>query len=623
MKGQKMIETLARKRTQLGALAVLAGLVVALFAATISSQAAPSINSSSDSDFIIAEGGSITVGIADGTVGEWTFQPIFGFVLANPDDSLYDGGAAKYTHQSGAPIGDFTIRATHDTLSALTKTLTVGEAGDNLASANVILGYTNAAGDARALPTADGAKRETDTAPAGGTIFIEVEALNSLGEKSNVGADPNDLEVSIFAVRGSVGAGDTAGATSSATGTSVTFGDNTVEFAVSRADAGTVDVFAVVEIGTATVQTDMLTLSFSGGPDTISAGDASGGLLAPATDGAANTGVISFEITSVDKAGATNSASDTAGDLVLDAGDITAGFKIENADGDDVTGKFSVDRSAKKEADVVESTTAGETAIDESKISDNAIAVVITPGDAPGVPGGTYTATVTLDEGSKNSVEVTFNVTGPLDSLTAEADPVTVVEDGEFTVTATLLDANGLPVADGKKDVAADTSATPPVVAVDNSADDVTFEVIGGDLNVFGQDSDPGSRGQTVTKEVEAGEASATFYITGDSGKAIVLVRAGTKTARVTVATDDAAEEEAPAEVSLDCLSSLSGFSTYTCGVDSSASELFGLVSGRGATAIHLWNGSSWVRYSVVDGAAVPGSSDFAVTENDILYISN
>ena len=76
-------------------------------------------------------------------------------------------------------------------------------------------------------------------------------------------------------------------------------------------------------------------------------------------------------------------------------------------------------------------------------------------------------------------------------------------------------------------------------------------------------------------------------------------------------------------EASVACLSNLSGFSTWSCGVESSASEIFGLVSGRGATAIHLWNGSAWVRYSVVDDAMVPGSSDFMVTKSDILYISN
>ena len=100
--------------------------------------------------------------------------------------------------------------------------------------------------------------------------------------------------------------------------------------------------------------------------------------------------------------------------------------------------------------------------------------------------------------------------------------------------------------------------------------------------------------------------------ISGD-GLAVVTVVVGGDA-------DDAMAEE---EASVSCLSSLSGFSTWSCGVETSASEIFGLVSGRGATAVHLWNGSAWVRYSVVDGTEVPGSSDFMVAENDILYISN
>ena len=73
---------------------------------------------------------------------------------------------------------------------------------------------------------------------------------------------------------------------------------------------------------------------------------------------------------------------------------------------------------------------------------------------------------------------------------------------------------------------------------------------------------------------------------------------------------------------SLDCLSELSGFAVWTCG-GSTASALFELVSARGATAVHLWNGSVWIRYSMVDGAMVPGSRDFTVGESDIIYISN
>ena len=598
-------------------MAVFAALAVALFAVTASAQTGPKITSANDSDFIIGDGGSITVTVTDADSAAYTFQPIFGFVLTGAANN----GPATYTHQAGAPMGDFTIRATSPGLATLEKALMVGDPGTNLATVHVNLDTTNAAGAARAEPTAEGAKAETDTAMAGGRIFINVEVKNSLGNASNVGDDPADLDVIVFAVGGTVAQGDANTSTTSASGNSAD--SNKIDFVVSKEDAGMVEVFATATIGSSSVRsTESLILSFSGGPDVISSGDASGGLLAPATEGAANMGVISFEVTSVDAAGTANSASDTADDLVLDAGDIAAGFKITNEEGDDVTAKFAVDRSAKKDNDVVESATPGDTAIDESKISDNAIAVVITPGNAPGVPGGSYTATVTLDEGSKNSVEVDFNVVGPLDSLTAAADTEVVVEDGQFTVTATLQDANGLPVADGKADVAANPNASPAVAAEDNSGDDVIFSVIGGDLNVWGQDST--EKGQVVTKEVKGGTAAATFYVTGASGKSIVLVRSGDKTARVTVAIEGEPEEAMPEEeASVACLSNLAGFATWACGVESSASEIFGLVSGRGATALHLWNGSAWVRYSVVDGTMVPGSSDFMVAENDILYISN
>ena len=55
----------------------------------------------------------------------------------------------------------------------------------------------------------------------------------------------------------------------------------------------------------------------------------------------------------------------------------------------------------------------------------------------------------------------------------------------------------------------------------------------------------------------------------------------------------------------------------------STASELFDLVAGHGATALHLWNGSALVRHSVVDGNEIPGSTDFMIDEDDILCISN
>ena len=612
-----MIGTLARKRTNWAALAVLAALVAALFAVTISSQSAThKIVSTNDTDFVIADGGSITVQVeAIASPGSadtaYTFGEIFGFVKTE------SSGVATYRHQAGGPTGDFTITATNAGQSVSQK-LVVGEPGTNLATVSVNLDTTNADGTARAEPTADGAKAETDTVAANGLIFINVAVKNSLGNASNIGAaaDNADLDVIVFAVGGTVAQGDSAAATTSATGNSTTV--NTIDFVVSRATAGTVEVFATATIGSKSIRTtESLILKFSGGPDAISAGDVSGGLLAPATAGAANTGFVSFEVTSVDAAGSANTATDTADTaLQLDPSDLAT--KITNADGEDVTAKFDVDESAKKTADAPQSTTAGETHIDESKISDGAIAIVIGFGTAPGVPGGTYTAAVTLT--GKNTVSVDFHVVGKLATLTAEADSTTVVEDGEFTVTATLVDANGLPVADGKADVEADATANPPVVAVDNSGDDVEFEVIGGDLAVFGQDST--ERGQMVTKEVKGGTASATFYVTGDSGKAIVIVRSGGKTARVTVSTADAGGAAAADEVGIDCLSELSSHSTWTCTTGANAADVFAELASRGASALWLYNGTSWVRYATRDGEELPGSTNFAIRQYDSLYVS-
>ena len=77
------------------------------------------------------------------------------------------------------------------------------------------------------------------------------------------------------------------------------------------------------------------------------------------------------------------------------------------------------------------------------------------------------------------------------------------------------------------------------------------------------------------------------------------------------------AEEAAEDVMGLSCLSTFSAFSTYTCGQDRSASELFAMVSGRGATAIHQWNGAAWVCYTVVVDTLMPGFTDFPVIGNE------
>jgi len=86
----------------------------------------------------------------------------------------------------------------------------------------------------------------------------------------------------------------------------------------------------------------------------------------------------------------------------------------------------------------------------------------------------------------------------------------------------------------------------------------------------------------------------------------------------ITVGEDADAE---PAGPSLSDFSGTSGLVSYN-GPDATASALSVLLAGR-ASAIWLSNNGSWVLYASVDGAMVPGSSDFTVTSGDVLYISN
>ena len=100
----------------------------------------------------------------------------------------------------------------------------------------------------------------------------------------------------------------------------------------------------------------------------------------------------------------------------------------------------------------------------------------------------------------------------------------------------------------------------------------------------------------STTVGTKDGVATARFVVTKGSGTATIIISAGD--ASTFVSLNDAVDEEAmpEEEASVACLSNLAGFATWACGVESSASEIFGLVSARGATALHLWNGSAWVR---------------------------
>ncbi len=199
------------------------------------------------------------------------------------------------------------------------------------------------------------------------------------------------------------------------------------------------------------------------------------------------------------------------------------------------------------------------------------------------------------------SASGSFTVVHTADGIEVEVSDSAPSGIGDQVVVTATVTSDGEPVADGtevmfrSRDKTGDTDSV--LIATTSET--------------------PGTKG---------GTASVTYVTVGDGSAVITATVSDDTTPVVNVQViQSSAGAAAPVaeEVSLACLTETSGFSVYNCGAGSTASELFALVSGRGATAIHLWNGSSWVRYSVVDGSEVPGSSDFDVTENDILYVSN
>ncbi len=213
---------------------------------------------------------------------------------------------------------------------------------------------------------------------------------------------------------------------------------------------------------------------------------------------------------------------------------------------------------------------------------------------------GEYKLTVTS---GALKAEGMFRVAGDAAMMELALEPMSADTFGqEVTATATVTDAEGNAVADG----------TP-----------VTFRV-----SDFRGDSDSvavlDTTGAMLSKD---GEAMATLTVVG-AGNAVVRAttsKAGGGTLLKTAVLVSRAGAPAAADDDdpLDCLSELSGFSVWTCTGETTASEIFTVVSGRGASAVHLWNGSAWIRYSVVNGAMVPGSRDFPVGRNDVIYISN
>ena len=490
------------------------------------------------------------------------------------DVTIYTDGETSSTRRA---LGTYKAYSGSDVLI-------VGDAGTNVSEAVLVLSPLDADGD----PVAEGTSQKTQpssSAAKGDPIRLTLTALNALGNASNPWID-----VTVTAAGATIkhshsinakGEYEAESGTSGRPNSLQLYGVDVASIVVeiTKDTPGEVEVSALVvdPQGSGYDGSDKVTLTFTGPAKTVSLSDATTTLLNRYVDHKADDDDTDTDPR--DNISLKLTASDADGHAVVPTGSATV--TIAGPDGS-----------------MVATDGAGQKIVVSQKVAGTAntisLQVAASVTAASPLKSGEYT--VTAKDGARKDT-ATFTVVGLADMVSMEASEAD--EDGQIEVTVTVTDADGNHVADG-----------------------TAVEVMAADLR---GDSDPVILRTSTTGKTKAGVAKATFIEVGYGPAAIIATADGkTDVVRVTSTFDAPVPEAMPEEeASVSCLSELSGFATWSCGVEADASEIFDMVAGRGVTAIHLWNGSTWVRYSVVDGAMVPGSSDFMVTKSDILYISN
>ena len=623
-------------------MAVMIALVGAMFVVIQSAQAAPSlVVATSDSDDVIKPGDRVDIlaYVKEPVDGASYFldyalasNGIIYTAVVDPDDAV-DGTATAPTKVGSvlAPStadGTYTVsvRVRNDATAAGATafvpgevTIMVGEVGEAIASVEVSLGkvghssLTKKATDKDTTPaygptkptnyeacgdasTADNADDVTSV----NCIAITVDVKNSLGNATN---NAEVSTVHVFAALADVYVPPTEDAAdNSGEFTATATNGASTKFFVAKEKPGTVDVYAIAIGPSGSATSATMTLSFTGTADSVALGDVSGPL---AVDGsfavAASDGPpVVKEADAFGTAKVEVTATDASGNVATLESEVDSNFDGDTDDNEESAGEIGAANVSIVNADDEEIDTI-EARVTQKKNSDGdpvATAVVIELASTGDTEPGDYTLQVTF--GDNDPVTADLVVSGVPATVEIETSASSVTVGDIITVTATVTDKDGHNVAD--------------------DAGNVTFNAVGALKLVALDDTDTDMGG--AQEPTDDGVAEVRYVVVDGSGTATIIATIG-KADAVTAVSTEAAEAMPEEEASVACLSNLAGFSTWSCGVETSASEIFGFVSARGATAIHLWNGSAWVRYSVVDGTMVPGSSDFMVAENDILYISN
>ena len=187
---------------------------------------------------------------------------------------------------------------------------------------------------------------------------------------------------------------------------------------------------------------------------------------------------------------------------------------------------------------------------------------------------------------------VTFTVAGEAANIEVVSSESEYRPNDQFTLTATVTNADGSTVPDGTT---------------------VTFTV---GSEVAGQAKIVQLRGPSGTKN---GEATARYVVIAE-GRAWVTVTAGQGNGIWIDTVGQAAAPPAAADPA-EQLSGKAGLQSYLGDADVSASTLLEALGN--VTAIRLYRAGVWVLYGSVDGRPIPGSEDFTVTRGNVLWIGS
>lgn len=668
-----MTQALLAKRMHLVALAALLAMVAALFAALPSATADGHEHitlSVGDSDNVVSDDQQLTLTItvnnrpvpdvgtaivSDAYQINWVAVPAALPVTSRDSDAGDDftdvatatGNSSNSEWMFYVPkglSGDYTIsaqvsRANTDDADGTTEgrkvlngsiKITVGDAGTDIAAATISLGKvghattktartdaaaTAAYGDsepnryeacadnpevANDLDTDDNGTVD-DTVNAN-CIALTISVTNSLGNAANGG---DITAIHVFAPLATIiydsdatdapaaGSEDIApGVTGdSASGTAqLAGGSASAKIFIAKEAAGTVSVNAIVLGTKGSTTSESITLTFTGTADSISVTGPDSALsqngtayVAPVADNpdTADVDETVVEVESEGEARLEVTAVDASGNVATLTPEQ---IDVEIVDADD---------------DVV--ATIGWVATQQVDAKGNTVhtAVRITLNATDAAPG-TYTVNVTFGDNDPVSVEVV--VAGKVAGVEVSSSQDTVAIGDIVTVTATVSDADG--------------NLSPDIGAV-------RFQAVGAlKLSALGDGADGG----VVSVDLDDGSAAARFVVIDGAGTATIIASSGgvdgvtsVSTAPVVVEPEPEPEPEVHDSSGL-ASQQLNSFTSWTASNSTTASQVFASLAGRGATSIQLWNGSAWLRYSMVDGAMVPGSIDFTIMTGDVLY---